>query len=69
MNDDLADRIAAVRRATPPTEGERDRARLLLADLLAAADRHGVTLADFDWVADLPGACIDVIRHHEVRNR
>lgn len=67
--DNLAARIAAVRRATPFNDSERDRARLLLADLLAAADRHGVTLADFDWVADLPGACVDVIRQHDVRNR
>jgi hypothetical protein len=27
-----------------------------------AAAKHGVTLDDFDWAADLPGACLDVIR-------
>jgi hypothetical protein len=60
----LADRIAAVQRATPLTEEQRAAAEQLLADMLAAAGRHRVTLADFDWVADLPGACVDVIKHH-----
>lgn len=55
-----ADRIAAVRRATPPTPEQQHAATALLVDLLAAASAHGVTLDDFDWVADLPGACYDV---------
>ncbi|MFE6692295.1 MULTISPECIES: hypothetical protein [Terrabacteria group] len=63
-----ADRIAKVRRATAPTASEADRARLLLEDLLAVADRHGVTLEDFDWVTDLPGACVDAVRSHDRRN-
>jgi hypothetical protein len=64
----LADRIANVSRATKPTASEADRARLLLADLLATADRHGLTLDDFDWIADLPGVCVDAIRMHDRRN-
>jgi len=56
-----ADRIAAVaaRRTTPPTADELETATALLVDLLAAAERHGVTLDDLDWVADLPGAAYD----------
>ncbi|MFF8329448.1 hypothetical protein [Rhodococcus qingshengii] len=63
------DRIEAVKRATPLTARETDLAVLLLDDLLDAADRYGVTLDDFDWIVDLPGACTDVIRHHDARNR
>ncbi|MFD4377681.1 hypothetical protein ACFWPY_39815 [Streptomyces sp. NPDC058527] len=58
----LADRIAAVQRATPLTDDEHTAAEQLLADMLAAAGRHGVTLADLDWTIDLPGGCVDVIR-------
>lgn len=57
----LADRIAAVQRATPLSDDERAAAEQLLADMLAAAGRHGVTLTDFDWTVDLPGGCVDVI--------
>lgn len=58
-----ADRIAAVQRAGGPvTDQQRTDARLLLESLLLAAELHGVTLDDFDWVADLPGACLDVVR-------
>lgn len=57
-----ADRIAAVHRyGDPITDEQRAAAEALLADLLAAAERHGVTLADFDWTVDLPGGCLDVI--------
>lgn len=58
----LADRIAAVRRTTAPTPEHAAAAEALLADLVATAARHGVTLADLDWVTDLPGACVDVTR-------
>ncbi|MEU5852501.1 hypothetical protein [Saccharopolyspora shandongensis] len=59
-----ADRIAAVERYGDPilTDRQRAAATALLDDLLAAAGRHGVTLADLDWVTDLPGVCVDVIR-------
>lgn len=58
-----AARIAAVHRHGAPTTAEqREAAEQLLTDLLAAAARHGVTLTDLDHVADLPGACVDVIR-------
>lgn len=58
----LADRVAAVERGGPPvTPQNRYDAAALLRDLLAAAARHGVTLADFDWTIDLPGGCLDVI--------
>jgi hypothetical protein len=58
----LADRVAAVpRHGDPITEQQRAAATALLADLLAAAERHGVSLDDFDWTIDLPGGCLDVI--------
>lgn len=57
-----ADRVAAIHRyGDPVTEQQRDAATALLADLLAAAEKHGVTLADLDHAVDLPGACVDVI--------
>ena len=62
-----ADRIAAVNRAGGAITAEQQAAATaLLIDLLAAASRHGLTLDDFDWVTDLPGACLDVtaIRRH-----
>ena len=45
-----------------PDDDEQAAAERLLADMLAAAERHGVTLEDFNWVADLPAACRQVIR-------
>lgn len=56
-----AERIVAVQRHGTISDETRTRATALLEDMLAAAERHGVTLADFDWVADLPGACLDVM--------
>lgn len=57
-----ADRVASVHRyGDPVTDGQRAAATALLTDLLAAAERHGVTLADFDGTIDLPGGCLDVI--------
>ena len=56
------DRVAAVDRAGPVTEAERADATALLDDLLAAARQHNITLVNFDWVTDLPGACVDVVR-------
>lgn len=57
----LADRIAAVQRHSTLTDDERAAAEDLLAAMLNAAELHGVTLSDFDWKLDLPGACVDVI--------
>lgn len=58
-----ADRIAAIQRGGGPvTEEQRAAATALLADMLTAAARHGVTLDDLDSVTDLPGACLDVVR-------
>lgn len=57
-----AERVALVHRhGGPVTEDQRQAATALLSDLLAAAEKHGVGLPDFDWTADLPGACLDVI--------
>jgi hypothetical protein len=57
------DRIAAVRRHGQAAPAEQQTAAAeLLADLLAAAARHGVTEDDLAYVTDLPGACLDVIR-------
>lgn len=56
------ERIAAVHRyGDPVTAQQREHAEALLTDLLAAAERHGVTLADLDGVVDLPGGCLDVV--------
>jgi hypothetical protein len=56
-----AEAIAAVHRHGPPISVEqRQAATALLEDLLAAAARHSVTLEDFAFVADLPGACVDL---------
>jgi hypothetical protein len=59
----IADRIYAVQRhGDPVTAQQQYDAHRLLEDLLAAAAKHGVTLADFDWTIDLPGGCLDAIR-------
>ncbi|MGW3230708.1 hypothetical protein [Kitasatospora sp. NPDC001095] len=56
---ELTDRVneAAERRTTPGTEEQKAAATALLADMLHAAARHGITLDTFDWVTDLPGHC------------
>ncbi|MFJ2189954.1 hypothetical protein ACIOJE_18775 [Kitasatospora sp. NPDC087861] len=58
-NRTLADRVNAVaeRRPDEGTEQDRAAATALLADILHAAAKHGVTLDTFDWVTDLPGNC------------
>jgi hypothetical protein len=61
VTDDLAYRVNAVHRYGSPIPPEvRAAATTLLADMLAAAEKHGVTLADFDNAIDLPGGCLDV---------
>lgn len=62
------ERVTAVRRATATTDAEQTAATRLLDVLLDAASLQGVTLDDFDWVADLPGACLDVIKHRDRNN-
>ncbi|WP_063735806.1 hypothetical protein [Streptomyces sp. RTd22] len=58
----IADRIGTVHRfGDPVTEAQRATATALLVDVLKAAERHGVTLKDFDAVVDLPGGCLDVV--------
>jgi hypothetical protein len=57
------ERIAAVtRHGRPISPAEHGDATRLLDSLLDAAADHGVTLGDLDFVADLPGACLDVVR-------
>lgn len=57
-----ADRVAAIHRyGTPAGPEVTAEAVVLLESLLAAATTHGVTLADFDAVIDLPGGCLDVM--------
>ncbi|MEU3432336.1 hypothetical protein [Streptomyces sp. NPDC006863] len=57
-----ADRVAAIHRyGTPAGPVVTAEAVALLESLLAAAAAHGVTLADFDAVIDLPGGCLDVM--------
>ncbi|MGQ4733437.1 hypothetical protein ACUN3E_37985 [Streptomyces sp. Ju416(a)] len=57
-----AERVAAVHRyGTPAGPEVTAQAVNLLESLLAAAAGHGVTLADFDTVIDLPGGCLDVM--------
>jgi hypothetical protein len=61
-------RIAAIQRyGDPITPQQRYDAAALLRDVLAAAARHGVTLADFDGVVDLPGGCLDAVLARRVR--
>lgn len=68
MNQDPSARIAAVHRYGPPiTDEQLVAATALLTDLLATAAVHGVTLADFDGVVDLPGGCVDVITNRDDR--
>lgn len=55
------ERIAAVQRASHPTDDQQAAATRLLDVLLDAAAEHQATLDDFDWTVDLPGACVDVI--------
>ncbi|WP_042365694.1 hypothetical protein [Streptacidiphilus neutrinimicus] len=59
-NSDLTQRVdtAATRRpAQARTEQDKAAATALLADMLQAAAKHGITLDTFDWVTDLPGTC------------
>jgi hypothetical protein len=57
------ERVAAIQRGgSPTTEAQHTAATRLLDALLDAAADHDVTLDDLDWVTDLPGACLDVIR-------
>lgn len=54
--------IAAVHRHGPAVSEEaRTAALALLEDMLAAAAQHGVSLDDFDYIADLPGAAVGVV--------
>ena len=60
MSRTLADRIddAAERRPAPHgSEQDRATAQALLADMLQAAAKHGITLDALDLVTDLPGGC------------
>ncbi|WP_344489722.1 hypothetical protein [Streptomyces enissocaesilis] len=50
---------AAIRRPGPAPQ--REAAVVLLTDLLTAAERHAVSLTDFDHTVDLAGRCLDVI--------
>ncbi|MFD7980846.1 hypothetical protein [Streptomyces sp. NPDC059071] len=60
----LAERVVTVKRyGTPPTAAELDEAYDLLALVLAAGTKYGLTLDDWDLVDDLPGTCRDLIRH------
>ncbi|MGW0034969.1 hypothetical protein ACWDXD_34790 [Streptomyces sp. NPDC003314] len=60
----LAQRITTVHRyGTPSTATELDEAYDLLVLLLAAGAKYGITLDDWDLLADLPGACRDLIHH------
>ncbi|GAA2974109.1 hypothetical protein [Kitasatospora sp. NPDC006786] len=69
---DLADRVneAAQRRPDEGTEQDRAAATALLADILHAAAKHGITLDTFDWVTDLPSTCYRaVLRHRDLTDR
>lgn len=65
-----AERVADVmRHGDPITEDQRAEATALLVDMLDAAERHGFRLDHFDWVSDLPGACVDVVTAEAARRR
>lgn len=55
------ERVAAITRSGPVTDGQRAAATRLLDAMLDAAEQHGVRLDDLDWTVDLPGGCLDVI--------
>lgn len=56
------ERVDAVKRTTPLTDSQHARATRLLDSILDAASAQGVTLDDFDWIADMPGVCVDATR-------
>jgi hypothetical protein len=63
------ERVAAVRSCgRPVTDEERAAATRLLDVMLDAADLHGVSLDAFDWVCDMPAACVDVVRSQTRRD-
>lgn len=58
----LADAVQEVERGGPPvTEKDRAAALALATDMVEAAERHGVTYADFQWVSSLPAMCLDLV--------
>ncbi|MFI8995692.1 hypothetical protein [Streptomyces sp. NPDC053542] len=61
-----ADRICRIQRfgSTRVTPQQRAAAITLLRSLLRASSSHGITLADWDKVTDLPAACLGVIITH-----
>lgn len=69
MNDDQLDNIpariaaaAAALHGTPKATAEQKAtACSVLRDMLAGAAQHGLTLADFDALVDLPGAAIHAV--------
>lgn len=63
------DRIIAVEcRGQPPTDAQLTEAHRLLVKLLHAAEPFGLKLKDFDWVVDLPAACVHVILSKDRRS-
>ncbi|MFI6109734.1 hypothetical protein [Kitasatospora sp. NPDC051164] len=69
---DLSERVNAVaeRRPDQGTEQDKVAATALLADILQAAAKHGLTLDTFDWVTDLPSTCYRaVVRHRDLTER
>lgn len=58
-----AERVAAVQSHTfPILPAHREQATALLVDMLTAAELHGFTAADFSFVTNLAGACVDVVQ-------
>ena len=72
-NSNLAARISTAAERRPAhgdTERDKAAATALLADMLQAAAKHGITLDTFDWVADLPSTCYRAVaRHRELADR
>ncbi|KUN28850.1 hypothetical protein AQJ23_07975 [Streptomyces antibioticus] len=64
---DIARRIAsaAARSAQRPTAAQKADAASVLRDMIQAAASHGVTMADFDDVADFPGLAIQLVQSRD----
>lgn len=49
----------------PITDQQIDDAAALMLAMLEAAQGFNVSLDDFDWLVDIPGACFDAIRRRD----
>ncbi|MFF8659485.1 hypothetical protein [Streptomyces huasconensis] len=69
--DDIAARVAAAARGFAsgyrPSAAQTADAASVLRDMVAAAEQHGLTLADFDAVADFPRIAIQLVQQRDAQ--